>query len=44
MKVSFKLNRASTILGEIVCIVGNQENLGSWVPEQSRIMETNEII
>ena len=44
MKVSFKLNRAKTTLGEIVCIVGNQENLGSWIPGQAKNMETNEII
>jgi len=44
MKVSFKLNRAKTSLGEIVCIVGNQENLGSWVPELAKTMESNEYI
>jgi hypothetical protein len=44
MKVSFKLNKALTKIGEIVCIVGNQENLGSWNPASSKHMETNELI
>jgi hypothetical protein len=44
MKVSFKLNKAKTNLGEIICIVGNQENLGSWNPSNSKRMETNDLI
>ena len=44
MKVSFKINKARTNLGEFICIVGNQENLGSWNPVSSKRMETNDLI
>jgi hypothetical protein len=44
MKVSFKLNKAVTSLGDLVCIVGNQESLGSWNPIKSKRMESNEMI
>ena len=36
MKISFKLNNASTTLGEQIFIVGNQTNLGNWSLDKAK--------
>ena len=42
MKVSFKLNRANTSLGEQIFIVGSLTSIGLWNPQAALPLETNE--
>ena len=44
IKVQFKISQATTSVGEVIKIVGGNQVLGNWLPQDGLVLATNDSI